>query len=245
MGGGEEVPVGVKDARWLVRNLSHHDSVVVADAAVDALASSFERQELVRGQLLYEEGTIPAGAWAIRSGRVELSSRLGGKRSIVQILRAGAIAGDLPLLLESPSLTTAHVGEEGTFLFIDAGSLRSLLERHGDLAFLWLHNVSTELKDARIRILQLLGADLAQSIARVLVSEAVDERVDLPQSAIAELLGVQRTSVNRVLMSLGKSGVVDVSYGSVKIRDRIALTAIAAGEIDPGQDPQPRAEQTA
>jgi CRP-like cAMP-binding protein len=245
MGGGEEVPVGVKDARWLVRNLSHHDSVDVADAAVDALASSFERQELARGQLLYEEGTIPAGAWAIRSGRVELSSRLGGKRSIVQILRAGAIAGDLPILLESPSMTTAHVGEEGSFLFVDTGSLRSLLKAHGDLSFLWLHNVSTELKAARIRILQLLGADLAQSVARVLVSEAVDERVDLPQSAIAELLGVQRTSVNRVLMTLGKSGVVDVSYGSVKIRDRVALTAIAAGEIEPGQDPQPRAEQTA
>jgi CRP-like cAMP-binding protein len=245
MGGGEELPVGVKDARWLVRNLSHHDSVDVADAAVDALASSFERQELARGQLLYEEGTIPAGAWAIRSGRVELSSRLGGKRSIVQILRAGAIAGDLPILLESPSMTTAHVGEEGSFLFVDTGSLRTLLKAHGDLSFLWLHNVATELKAARIRILQLLGADLAQSVARVLVSEAVDERVDLPQSAIAELLGVQRTSVNRVLMALGKSGVVGVSYGSVKIRDRMALTAIAAGEIEPGQDPQPRAEQTA
>lgn len=239
------MPVGVRDARWLVRNLSHHDSVDVADAAVDALASSFERQELARGRLLYEEGTIPAGAWAIRSGRVELSSRLGGKRSIVQILRAGAIAGDLPILLESPSMTTAHVGEEGSFLFVDTGSLRSLLKAHGDLSFLWLHNVSTELKAARIRILQLLGADLAQSVARVLVSEAVDERVDLPQSAIAELLGVQRTSVNRVLVALGKSGVVDVSYGSVRIKDRIALTAIASGEIEPGQDAQPRAEQTA
>jgi len=237
------VSVGVKDARWLVRNLSHRESVDISDAAVDALASLFERQALPRGQLLYEEGTIPRGAWAIRSGRVELSSRLGGKRSIVQILRAGAIAGDLPILLESPSLTTAHVGEEGTFLFIDTRSLRSLLEGHGDLSFLWLHNVATELKEARIRILQLLGADLAQSIARVLLNEAVEERVDLPQLAIAELLGVQRTSVNRVLMALGKSGIVDVSYGSVRIRDRRALTAIAAGEIEPGQDWQTGAEQ--
>lgn len=236
--------VGVQDARWLVLNLSHHDSVDVSDAAVDALASSFERQELPRGQLLYEEGTSPKGAWAIRSGRVELSSRLGGKRSIVQILRAGAIAGDIPILLEGPSLTTAHVGEEGTFLFIDARSLRSLLKAHGDLSYLWLHNVSTELKDARIRILQLLGADLAQSIARMLLNEEVDGRVELPQLAIAELLGVQRTSVNRVLMALGKSGIVDVSYGSVRIRDRSALTAIAAGEIEPGQDWQPGAEQT-
>jgi CRP-like cAMP-binding protein len=149
----------------------------------------------------------------------------------VQILRAGAIAGDLPILLEGPSLSTAHVGEEGAFLFVEAQALRALLERHGDLSFLWLHNIALELKEARVRILQLLGADLAQSIARLLLSEQIDGRVELPQLAIAELLGVQRTSVNRVLTALRKAGVVDVSYSSVLIKDGPALSALALGEV--------------
>lgn len=219
----------LREARWLVRNLSRRDRADISDAALESLASSIQPQSLSRGQFLYEEGRIPAGVWAIRSGRIDLSSRVGGRRSIVQILREGAIAGDLPVLMESPSLSTAHVGEEGAFLFVEAQALRELLEKHGDLAFLWLHNVILELKEARVRILQLLGADLAQSVARLLLSEQSDDRVELPQLAIAELLGVQRTSVNRVLMALRKSGIVDVSYSSVLIKDRAALSAIAFG----------------
>ena len=222
----------LRDARWLVRNLSHQTDAGVSDQALGALASSIKPQELSRGQLLYEEGRIPRGAWAIQSGRVDLSSRVGGRRSIVQILRPGAIAGDLPVLIERPSLSTAHVGEDGAFLFVEARVLRSLLETYGDLAFLWLLNVSVELKEARVRILQLLGGDLAQSIARLLLSEQIDGRVELPQLAIAELLGVQRTSVNRVLMQLRRSGLVDVSYSAVAIKDRNALSAIAFGDAE-------------
>ena len=219
----------LRDAQWLLRHVSHPDSTPVSDAAIAALATSLERQMLPRGQLLYTEGEIPSGAWIIRSGRIDLSSRVSGKRSIVQILREGAIAGDLPILLSSPSLSTAHVGEEGTFLFLTADALRSLLEAHGELSLYWLHNLATELKDARIRILQLLGADLAQSIARVLLNEEVDGRVSLTQRAIAELLGVERTSVNRVLRSLNKRGVLDLSYGSLAITNRSELVGIAAG----------------
>ena len=234
----------LRDAEWLLRSMSHHYSTQVSDAALAALASSLERQTLPRGQLLYTEGETPIGAWAIRSGRVDLSSRLGGKRSIVQILRPGAIAGDLPILLSSPSLSTAHVGEEGTYLFLTADSLRSLLEAHGELSLYWLHNVATELKDARIRILQLLGADLVQSIARVLLNEEVDGRVELTQGAIGELLGVERTSVNRLLRSLSKRGVLDLSYGSLTITDRAELIRIAsdAGEDRPDAYGKPAAE---
>ena len=116
------------------------------------------------------------------------------------------------------------------FLFIEAHILPSLVEAHRELSFQWLLNTATELKDARIRILQLLGSDLPQSIARVLLVEEADGRVALTQLAIAELLGVERTSVNRVLGTLSKRGILDLSYGSVTIRDRRALIRVAAGD---------------
>lgn len=231
----EGMLTALRDARWLIRHLGAQEPPEASDAALAALSHSIQRQELPRGHLLYEAGTTPRGAWMIRSGSVELSSRLGGKRSIVQILRAGAIAGDLPIVLGTPSLSTAHVGEDGIFLFLEARALRSLLETHRDLSFLWLHNVATELEGARIRILQLLGSDLSQSIARVLLQEEVEGRVALAQSAIAELLGVQRTSVNRILAALRKSRLVELSYGSVLIKDRDALIAMAEGDLDRGR----------
>ena len=52
--------------------------------------------------------------------------------------------------------------------------------------------------------------------------------VDLTQQAIADLLGVQRTSVTRVLRGLQRQGIIEIGYGHIAVRDHASL-AIAAG----------------
>ena len=229
----------VQDALWLLRHLRPLGTDSLSEAALHALAHSLQRQTLEQGTVLFQEGTKPEGAWAVRTGSIELSTRLGGSRGIVQILRVGAIAGDLPILLDTHSLVTARVAEQGTFLFLDQATLMSLLESYTELSFMWLHNIGTELQGLRIRVLQLLGNNLEQSLARLLLEEEMEDRVSLSQSAIAEMLGVQRTSVNRALGELSARGVVKAAYGSVRILDRARLTAIAVGDAGPPSEDQP------
>ncbi|MND07699.1 hypothetical protein D3C83_298640 [compost metagenome] len=52
--------------------------------------------------------------------------------------------------------------------------------------------------------------------------------MNLTQQAIADLLGVQRTSVTRVLRGLQRQGIIEIGYGHIAVRDPAAL-AIAAG----------------
>ena len=227
-----------QDAAWLIQNLRPERSHPVGDAGLEALASSIERQELEDGQLLYRQDSEPNGIWAIRSGTVQLTSRPAASRSLVQILRAGDIAGDVPILLRTPSITTAHVRERGTMLFIEAERLRSILSSRADLCYLWLQNLAIRLEGARRRILQLLGDELAQSLARLILDEHVDGRLALSQSALAEMLGAQRTSVNRILQILRRSGTVELSYGGVAVKDWKALEELALanpGGREPGQ----------
>ena len=49
----------------------------------------------------------------------------------------------------------------------------------------------------------------------------------LSQSLLAELVGHQRTSVNRVLKRLEAQGLVKVGYGQVEIVDEAGLAAVA------------------
>lgn len=210
-----------------MRSLRPEMSHPVGDAALTGLASSLERRTLPADQLLYERGMEPSGVWAIRSGTAELSIRIARTRSVVQILRRGDVAGDVGVFLGSKALTTAHVRDPGTFLFLPADVARSLMSRHPDLCFLWMQNVAFRLQGARKRILQILGDDLAQSLTRLLLDEEVGGSVRLAQSAIAAMLGAQRSSVNRVLRSLHRRGIVTLSYGMVAINDREALEDIA------------------
>jgi biotin operon repressor len=76
-------------------------------------------------------------------------------------------------------------------------------------------------------LLEVLGGNLRQRVARVLIEEAQDGTLRLPQRRIARMLGVQRTSVNKILKSLEEDGLVTLSYGRVRLDDRIQLDAIA------------------
>jgi CRP/FNR family transcriptional regulator, cAMP and macrophage regulator len=211
----------------------------VADAGLTALAYAIARQHLPEGQLLYEKDRRPQGIWAIRSGSIQLTSRVAGTRSLVQILRLGDIAGDVPIFLNQPSLMTGHVRDRGTMLFIAADHLRSILSTHADLCFLWMQNVAIRLEGARRRILQLLGEQLVQSLARLILDEHVDGSVPLPQAALAEMLGVQRTSVNRVLQILRRRGIVELAYGGLSVKDWRALEDLALVTYQLSEDPSP------
>jgi Mn-dependent DtxR family transcriptional regulator len=55
--------------------------------------------------------------------------------------------------------------------------------------------------------------------------------VSLTQQTIADLLGVQRTSVTRTLQGLQRQGIIEIGYGHIAVRDH-ALLAKAAGRDD-------------
>ena len=122
---------------------------------------------------------------------------------------------------------TVRVASEGRSLFLDADSLRSLLKAEPELGYLWLHSCARRLHRTRLRVLKLLGGTLAQSLARLLLDEQQEGRVLMSQARIAEMLGAQRTSVNRTLRILRDTGALEIAYAAVVIRDPDALRDLA------------------
>jgi CRP-like cAMP-binding protein len=222
-----ETTTSLGDAVWLIERLRPEKSHHVGETARRALANSIESSDAPDGQLLFEEGTIPPAVWAVKSGSVQLTTRLAGRRSLLLVLSSGDIVGDVPVLLRMPSLATAHVRDGGTMLRLPADRIVELLATHGDLSFLWMQNVAIRLDAARRRIVQLVGSELAQSIARLLLDEAVDGQIRLSQASLSEMLGAHRTSINRVLQTFRRAGIVELAYGRIAIADRSALEHLA------------------
>ncbi|MGB3828880.1 MAG: helix-turn-helix domain-containing protein, partial [Ornithinimicrobium sp.] len=92
----------------------------------------------------------------------------------------------------------------------------------------WLTSVSQRLTRSHSRLTSLLGQPLEIQVAQLLLAEHVDHVVSLPQTTVAALLGVRRPSVNRVLRTFARSGLVEIRYGSVQILDAQALAHLTS-----------------
>lgn len=157
--------------------------------------------------------------WILRHGRIELSVGSGPRRSVVHVLRPGDVDGDIQHLLSKPMPYTARALEEVTCLTLDGADFERIMVTHPSIARRWLSSVAQRLMASQGRVLGLLGRSLPQQLARLLLDEAVDGHVPLPQRTLAAMLGVQRPSLNKVLKDLERDRLIAVRYAAIEILD--------------------------
>jgi len=221
------VDAAARHAKWVAEWLSPAD---IADPGPDEL---HELLALVRedhypaGATVYSLGQAPTRIHIVRSGAVELSRTLRTGRVVIEVMRPGDVFGDISLFLRMKVPWDAVAIEDTLILSFDSLSLHRLLEQRPRLAWRWLHSVSARVAGFWFRVVELLAGGLEAQVAQVLVRRAEDGVVHLSQSLLAELVGHQRTSVNRVLKRLEAQGLVKVGYGQVEIVDEAGLAAVA------------------
>jgi CRP-like cAMP-binding protein len=219
----------VREAAWVARCVGRADTVPFTDADLHALASSLVRREVQQASVLFAQAAPPTGVWIIQHGSVELAVRSGRRRAVVALLRSGDVEGDVALVLDKPPPYTARAREPTVCLFLDAADFRRLLHQHPAIAQRWLTSCAIRLAHSHARILELLEGSLLQRVARLLLDEAVEGHVPLPQRTLAAMLGVHRQSFNKTLKDLQAQRAIAVAYADIQILDPDALTRVVAG----------------
>ena len=194
---------------------------------VTALASTLQVRAFRPGSALFSFGAQAPGVWIVRDGRIELSVGSGRRRAVVQLLRPGDVDGDIQLLLEMPLPYTGRALSEVTCLFLARDGFEQLLATHPAIARRWLSSVAQRLAASQARVLALLGGSLTAQTGSLLVEEAVDGRVELPQRTLAAMLGVARPSLNKILKELEREGLIRISYSTIEVLDAVKLVARA------------------
>ena len=216
-----------RHARWVAEWLSPADIADPAPDELHELLALLQEDHYPAGATVYSLGQAPTRIHIVRSGAVELSRTLRTGRVVIEVLRPGDVFGDISLFLRMKVPWDAVAIEDTLILFFDSLSLHRLLEQRPRLAWRWLHSVSARVAGFWFRVVELLAGGLEAQVAQVLVRRAEDGVVHLSQTLLAELVGSQRTSVNRVLKRLEAQGLVKVGYGQVEIVDEAGLAAVA------------------
>lgn len=220
----------MRQAAWIAQWLGPGDLAPVGAEDIRELAALLREDHYRAGETVIQLGQAPTRVNIVRSGAVELSREIKGRRVVLQILRPGDIFGDVSLFLRIKVPWDAAALEDSVILSVDSVSLYRLLEQRPRLAWRWLHSVSARVHGFWFRVVELLAGGLEAQVASVVVRRAENGILHLSQGNLAELVGHPRTSINRALKHLESQGLVRVRYGQVEVLDPLGLAKVAGME---------------
>lgn len=206
-------------------------------ATLDLLVKAGDLRELHKGEYLTRRGGSFDGLALVLTGAIESSfTHRNGHRQLVGYLRPGDIAGFIGLLDPLGHVCDLVACHACQVLMLPKHRLLPLRAQHSEL----VQACEAQLA-SRSRILyERLSADpslpVEVRLARLLLSLAslyglprgngILLDVRLPQSDMADFLGVSRQRINTALRHLQGQGCIATSYSRVVITDTQALQAL-------------------
>jgi CRP-like cAMP-binding protein len=212
-------PEAVKQAAWISQWLGPGDLAPVGADDIHELTALLREDHYQAGDMVF-----------VRSGAVELSRTIKGRRVVLQIMLPGDVFGDVSLFLRIKVPWDAVALEDSLILSADSVSLYHLLEQRPRLAWRWLHSTSARVHGFWFRVVELLSGGLEAQVASVLLRRSEHGVLHLSQGNLAELIGHPRTSINRALKHLESQGLIRVRYGEVDVLDPHGLAQVAGME---------------
>jgi CRP/FNR family transcriptional regulator len=184
------------------------------------------------GQCLYRPGDEARGWIVVEKGRVRVSLTADTGR---QVLLYRLSAGDTCLLTTSALMASERMLAEAVAetaveaLLVPAAAFGRLLGEDAGFRREVLRNYSERVVDLVVVVQDVLFHALPERLARLLLAQARDGRLETTHQAIAAELGSAREVISRALQRFEREGLLQIDRGHIRILDAAALEAVAAG----------------
>ena len=187
-----------------------------------------------RGKVLFAEGEAARGVYILRTGSAAVSiSSSEGKVVIPRVAQAGDVLGLNSVLRSSSYDATVKTLEPCRTDFIPRAELIALIDRSHEGARAILKILSHELTELTERTRSLLLPQTAAArLARLFLEWSKKSvRIDrvFTHEEIAQMICSSRETVTRLLASMSRRRLIEITSDSILIRDRAALEKIAQG----------------
>ena len=183
-------------AAWIAQCLARGELAPLGVDDIAELERQLDETTHAGGTFVLRAGAAPARVHIIRRGSIELSRELGGRRVVLQLLQAGDVFGDIPVVVRMLEPFDARAVEDSVLLSIDSVTLSGLLERRPRLARRWLVSVAQRMASIQTRLVEFLAGDVEAQVATLLLHHAENGTVRMSRSVLASLLGARRPSVH-------------------------------------------------
>ena len=126
-----------------------------------------EVQTFTDGEIIFNEGESSSEMFVVRSGRVQISKRVGGRAIRLAMLERGSFFGEMSLLEGLPRSATAHAVGDVSLLVLRPGSLLVQIRRDPTFAFELLQQLSGRIRDLDEKLVfKLATAEFGNRLAR-------------------------------------------------------------------------------
>lgn len=189
--------------------------------------------------VLFRAGEAVERFYVVLDGHVEVSVETEGRRSVVEVVRKGAVLGDSGLFSGGRFVTTARVLAAASVLAIPAAEFIGRLEQRFDIQRHMLSTMSLRLRMLVRQIAELKLKTTAQRLGSFLLSLTaapagrVELRFPYDKKLVADELGMKPESLSRALGKLARVGVDSRPDNVVVVADVERLRQFCV-EDDPG-----------
>jgi len=187
-----------------------------------------------RGSRLFAEGQHPHGVFILCSGRPKLFIDSSSGRSLMRIAEQGEILGLSATLSGHPYESSAEMLDGGQVNFIRRDHFLSLLTNQAEAIL----RVARHLSDLYLAVHEQMRAlalsdCVAEKLAKLLLhwcdrngrqtEGGIHLKLTLTHGEIAQMIGVSRETVSRLLGELRNGGIIQLKGSSLFIKDKAAL----------------------
>lgn len=203
----------------------------------DLLRQHAKRQCLAKKSLLFYRGSTPDALFCLLSGRVRLSvTGATGREALLGVVPPGHWFGEASLFSGEVRAHDAFAEVDSELLLVSASVLHTLIDHRPEYLLEFLRLMGLRYKSTLQRmdgsVLQPLSVRLASKLLAV-ASESIPAKdcdLQISQENLAQMLGVSRQSINKVLKDWEVQGVVQVSYRSLSLLAPDYLARLAQDE---------------
>jgi len=195
---------------------------------LEQLRTNLTVRALPKGDLLFSQGDPSNELFVISEGRIAIATRSSdGRESMVAVLEAGGLFGELGLFDEEPRSADARALTDSEVLALAYDDLRAVLQARPEILWVIVKLLAQRLRATDEALADAVFLDVpARTAKRLLELAGPDEEFQLPmtQEDLAGLVGASRERVNKALAMFTRLGWVEVTGRSrYHILDREAL----------------------
>ncbi|MFQ5973897.1 MAG: Crp/Fnr family transcriptional regulator [Alphaproteobacteria bacterium] len=194
-----------------------------------------------RDEVIFSKGDDGDSLFVILDGRIGIRTvSESGKQLFLNILEQGEVLGEIGLLDGRERTAGAMAMEPSRLLKIDRTDFIPFLERHPKLGLRLMSVLCERLRWTSEIIESTIFLDIPRRLAKRLLALAEDHggpedkgtkvSIGLSQEDLANMLGATRESVNKVLRSLQRQGVIRYDRDNIVILDPRYLKALVSGD---------------
>jgi len=201
---------------------------------IDTLISYSRVERYRAGREIFAKGSPGQSLMAVLRGSIKISSlSVGGKEVVFTIYNEGDIFGEMSVLDGGERSADAAAMTDCELLVLTRRDILPLLERRADLCMILLKVLCHRLRQTSEQVEDVVFRHLESRVAKALLQ--LVERVGLralnspsvelhvSQRELGSMAGGSRESVNKILQNWHRQGLIDISKGSIIIRNVEAI----------------------